>query len=128
MPTISNGHLGFTIFSDSVYMNGLYNGHRGLSHRARIANEMNINISSSSITNKTFTFNAKFGIFQIVLINSDYKIVHHIYAHRFYNRAIINQVYIYRLNYEGNQITYRLISIRDGCLMKRRFFAFDIVL
>lgn len=107
-------------------MNGLYNGHKGLSHRARIPNEMNINIGSSSITNKIFTFNAKSGIFQTDLISPDYKIVHYIYAHRFYNRAIINQVNIYRLNYEGNQITYRLIKIKDGCLMKRRFVAFDI--
>lgn len=106
-------------------MNGLYNGHRGTSHRARIANEININISSSSIANKTFALNAKNGVFQSTLASPDFNIVHYIYAHRFYNRAIVNQVYIYRLNYEGNQITDRLIKIEDGCLMKR-FFAFDI--
>ncbi|KAG4071845.1 hypothetical protein HA402_006006 [Bradysia odoriphaga] len=102
LPTISNGHIGFTVLSDSVYLNGLYNGLKGLSHRARIPNEMNINIVSPSITNKTFTFNAKSGTFQIDMIGPDYSIVHRIYAHRFYNRAIINQVYIYRLNYEGD--------------------------
>lgn len=113
-------------------MNCLYNGLKGLTHRARIPNEMNINIGSPSIKNRTFTFNAKSGIFQIDSIGPHYRIVHHIYAHRFYNRAIINQVYIYRLNYEGNQITilYRLIKNNIKRLLvlwwKRRFFAFDI--
>ncbi len=100
-------------------MNGLYNGLSGLSHRARIPNELNINIVRPSITNETFAFNAKCGIFQIDLISRDYRIVHHIYAHRFYNRAIINQVYIYRLNYEGNQITlYYIASLKSKIIKK----------
>lgn len=118
-PTLANGHLGFTVFGDSVYMNGLYNGHEGLSHRARIPNWANINVGAmiestttapsqnesfnSLVTSQTFSLNAKTGIFQrkITFNDNRFKIIHLIYAHRFYNRAIINQVSIYRLNYKG---------------------------
>lgn len=94
-------------------MNGLYNGRRGSSHRARIPNEMNIKIGSSYSRNKTYAFNAKSGIFQIDSKRPGYNIVHYIYAHRFYNRAIINQVYIYRHNYEGNQIKSHIASLKS---------------
>lgn len=122
-PTLANGHLGFTVFGDTVYMNGLYNGHEGLSHRARIPNWANINVGifgettttkapsqdenvNSAINSQTFRLNAKTGIFQreITVNDNHYKIIHLIYAHRFYNRAIINQVSIYRLNYDGKYI------------------------
>ncbi|XP_026465259.1 protein-glucosylgalactosylhydroxylysine glucosidase-like [Ctenocephalides felis] len=36
LPTVANGHLGYTLTSDAIYMNGLYNGEGGRSHRARI--------------------------------------------------------------------------------------------
>lgn len=29
MPTLGNGHLGTTVFSDAIYLNGLYNGAGG---------------------------------------------------------------------------------------------------
>lgn len=46
MPVLANGHIGLTVFSDSIYMNGLYNGRKGLSHRARIPNYSNIQIKN----------------------------------------------------------------------------------
>lgn len=38
MPYVGNGHLASTIFDNKVYVNGLYNGERGESHRARVPN------------------------------------------------------------------------------------------
>jgi len=35
VPTIGNGHVATLVYSDTVYMNGLYTGLRGDSHRAR---------------------------------------------------------------------------------------------
>ena len=29
MPTLANGHIGFTPFDESIYMNGLFNGEGG---------------------------------------------------------------------------------------------------
>ncbi|CAO1329983.1 unnamed protein product, partial [Diamesa serratosioi] len=103
LPTLSNGHLGFTLFSDSIYMNGLYNGKGGLSHRARIPNWSNIQLANcaSNINNTqncNFTLNTKSGYFMVEYYVADqFKVIHLIYAHRFYNRAIINQFFIQRL-------------------------------
>ena len=33
--TVGNGHVATLVYSDTVYINGLYNGVRGESHRAR---------------------------------------------------------------------------------------------
>lgn len=44
MPYIGNGHLASTVFDNKVYVNGLYNGERGESHRARVPNIHNFQI------------------------------------------------------------------------------------
>ena len=48
MPYVGNGHLASTIFNNAIFVNGLYNGQRGESHRARIANFHNFNLISPS--------------------------------------------------------------------------------
>ena len=51
MPSIGNGQLATGIYTDTVYMNGLYNGELGESHRARIPSQINIRMDvTSSIT------------------------------------------------------------------------------
>ena len=42
MASVGNGHVATVVDSDTVYMNGLYNGGRGESHRARIPSRINI--------------------------------------------------------------------------------------
>ncbi|KAG5674373.1 hypothetical protein PVAND_004347 [Polypedilum vanderplanki] len=96
MPTLSNGHVGFTIFSDSVYMNALYNGRGGLSHRARIPNFSNIQFADCSQCR--YTMNMQYGYFMTEMnIENEFIATHLVYAHRYYNRAIINQYFIQRL-------------------------------
>lgn len=104
MPVLANGHLGFTTFSDSVYMNGFYNGKMGLSHRARIPNYSNIQIKTCQLNKCIYCLDTKTGIFRIEFYdkNEAFKIIHYVYAHRYYNRAIINQIYIHRFNFTGN--------------------------
>ncbi|CAF1362032.1 unnamed protein product [Rotaria magnacalcarata] len=41
MPYVGNGHVATVVFSDFIYMNGLYNGDNGTSHRARIPSTLN---------------------------------------------------------------------------------------
>jgi hypothetical protein len=48
MPYVGNGHLASTIFDDSIYVNGLYNGQRGVSHRGKIPNMHNFDIKPSN--------------------------------------------------------------------------------
>jgi hypothetical protein len=38
MTYVGNGHLASTIFDKAIYLNGVYNGKRGVSHRARVPN------------------------------------------------------------------------------------------
>ncbi|GAB0096820.1 protein-glucosylgalactosylhydroxylysine glucosidase [Sergentomyia squamirostris] len=102
MPVLGNGHVGFQILSDSVYMNNLYNGAQGLSHRARIPNFGNIQIINYGELNGTvkYTMDTKSGIFRTSFSpkSKKYRLDHLIYAHRFYDRAIVNQFFISDLN------------------------------
>ena len=42
MASVGNGHLATIVYSEAVFMNGLYTGQRGDSHRARIPSRINI--------------------------------------------------------------------------------------
>lgn len=102
LPTMGNGHIGFTAFSDDVYMNGLYNGHAGLSHRARIPNFVNIHLADCVEHNCKYSLNMKRGYFMTELVVENQFIARHLlYAHRFHNRALINQIHIQRLGSKG---------------------------
>lgn len=43
-PTVGNGHVATVMFTDVVNLNGLYNGDKGESHRARIPSRNNIKV------------------------------------------------------------------------------------
>lgn len=45
MPSVGNGQLATVIYTDTIYMNGLYNGGLGESHRARIPSQINIRMN-----------------------------------------------------------------------------------
>ena len=63
LPYVGNGHLASTIFGDSVYLNGLYNGYAEKSHRARLPNIHNffIHLNSSNFLNKQYCLHLKHG-------------------------------------------------------------------
>jgi len=65
MPYVGNGHLASTIFDNKVYLNGLYNGERGESHRARVPNIHNFTIISpdpNGFQNSHYALNMKEGL------------------------------------------------------------------
>lgn len=99
IPTLSNGHIGFVVNGNSILMNGLYNGAEGLSHRARIPNYSNIMTSASCVQNSCeYRLNMQHGYFETTTtVGRSYRIVQQIYAHRHYNRAIINRIALERL-------------------------------
>ena len=45
LPTVGNGHIATKIHGDYIFMNNLYNGYKGESHRAEIPSTVNINIT-----------------------------------------------------------------------------------
>lgn len=80
-------------------MNGVYNGLHGESHRARIPNYSNIKVDMPCRTEKSCSYklNMREAYFEKTIgLDANYGIFQKIYAHRFYNRAIINQVYVIR--------------------------------
>ena len=67
MPSVANGHLGTTLYNAEVYMNGLYNGAHGDSHRAIIPSTCSINITGTvphSHCDRTYTLNVGEGNLQ----------------------------------------------------------------
>lgn len=98
-PTLSNGHVGLPVWGDSILMNGLYNGERGDSHRARIPNYSNVLPSVTCGQNSCeYRLNLKEAFFEsTVTSGSSHRVVQQIYAHRYYNRAIINRIVLERL-------------------------------
>ncbi|XP_055591890.1 protein-glucosylgalactosylhydroxylysine glucosidase-like isoform X2 [Uranotaenia lowii] len=113
-PTLANGHLGFTVFGDAVYMDGLFNGHRGLSHRARIANVANLRLQleeegTSAAGNLTssrdgFRMDFRTGTFCVDYRgpNNSFRVTQRIYPHQSFDRAIVNQFEIMRLDGDGD--------------------------
>ncbi|XP_032530188.2 protein-glucosylgalactosylhydroxylysine glucosidase [Danaus plexippus] len=95
MPSIGNGHLATNVFSDTVYMNGLYNGHRGESRRARIPAWANIRLNST-LTHYPFSpiysLDTRHGVFEVRVDRDRSVVTQRIYAHRFYTRTIVNQI------------------------------------
>lgn len=111
-PVMANGHVGFIPYGDTIYMNGLYNGYGGRSHRARIPNYANIQFetcsrsaSMASDLNKlsseprcTYALDIFNGIFRTQAnFDNGHLIVEQIqYAHRYYDRAIVNRIAVQR--------------------------------
>lgn len=103
MCSIGNGHVATDVFSDTVYMNGLYNGERGESHRARVPAWCNIQLMlNDTITTEKplYTLNTAVGAFIVNVETEGWAVEQRIYAHRFYTRAIINQ-FVVKSKIEG---------------------------
>ena len=60
---VGNGHLASTVFDTSIYVNGLYNGKEGESHRARIPNIHNffLNSPDGNFKDKQYVLHLKNG-------------------------------------------------------------------
>lgn len=110
-PVMANGHIGFVPYGESIYMNGLYNGYKGESHRARIPNNANIQFEPCTReTNVTSAHKCSYaldifnGIFrtQSQLNDGLFTVEHIQYAHRFYDTAIVNHIRLKRTGRASN--------------------------
>lgn len=96
MPILSNGHVAVQVMGGNVYKNGLYNGVRGLSHRARIPNYSNV--LSGQLNSTSYRMHYRHGMFEsITQVNKSIHVRHTVYAHRYYTRAIVNEIYLTRI-------------------------------
>lgn len=99
MASVGNGHVATTVYTDTVHMNGLYNGNRGESHRARIPSGNNIRINTPTngdpIQRQTFALDVGKGVFsERILLAGGSKIEQRTFAHRYYTRVIVTQIEI----------------------------------
>lgn len=102
-PVLANGHIGYVPYSDSVYMNGVFNGHKGSSHRARIPNYASIYVESCGPSKEpgvqcTCALNVQRAVFETEANLEDDNIVvrQTQYAHRYYDAAIVNTIELSR--------------------------------
>lgn len=45
MATVANGFIGHVVYGENIYVNGVYNGAAGVSHRARIPSTCALNLT-----------------------------------------------------------------------------------
>lgn len=110
-PVMANGHIGFIPYGDSIYMNGLYNGLKGNSHRARIPNFGSLqfepcsrNANGKTALKCTYALDIYGGVFRtsVQLNDGRFGVKHLQYAHRYYDTAIVNHIKIRRNNGSRN--------------------------
>ncbi|XP_058058653.1 protein-glucosylgalactosylhydroxylysine glucosidase-like [Anopheles bellator] len=103
-PTLANGHLGFVVYGDSVHLNGVYNGLKGVSHRARIPNFANVQLANCSSLvaqpkNCRYQLDMRSGKFRTTLEDPSggFRVVHEVYPNRHFDQTIVNRVLLRRL-------------------------------
>ncbi|CAF1604892.1 unnamed protein product [Adineta ricciae] len=103
MPYVGNGHVATVIFSDFIYMNGIFNGENGTSHRARIPSTLNwqFRINSSS---SLYSLDVASGAFTEELEDNQVRVERRIFASQEYTELLITYVIVTRLGSTGNPI------------------------
>nr|XP_018670417.1 protein-glucosylgalactosylhydroxylysine glucosidase-like isoform X4 [Ciona intestinalis] len=93
-PTVANGVVGTVIFSDTIYMAGLYNGYKGESHRARLQNNIPyVYVPDSTLwSTQLFTQDTKNGMFTICLSDTNVIVTQEIYAHKLLTNLLVTEV------------------------------------
>jgi len=96
-PSVGNGYLATTVFSDTVYVSGIFNG-RGTktpSHRARIPSTAAIIVRSNLTSNATvelFSLNVEQGVFYHRLVVENFTLEQKIYVHRVRQHVLVTEI------------------------------------
>ncbi|KAJ6648423.1 Protein-glucosylgalactosylhydroxylysine glucosidase, partial [Pseudolycoriella hygida] len=115
-PTMSNGHIGFVVYNDAVHINGVYNGRTGESHRARIPNYARVQFEMCGAFTQgdscTYSLDVRQGIFRTTSDYDGYSVELVTYAHRYFDKTIVNHVTIRRYEPGTSDIyTVRLLNL-----------------
>ena len=96
MATIGNGFLATRIFSDSIFVSGVYNGRRRKpSHRAKIPSTVDIRMSLENgvvATNTTYSLDVERAVFTHRIEGNGFVIEELIYAHRKLENLIVVEI------------------------------------
>lgn len=117
LPTLSNGHLGFVVYGDTLHMNGLYNGIGQESHRARIPNYAHVQFEYCGVYSQggdkcTYALDIKRGLFKTTANYQNGAIAVELitYPHRIYDMTIVNHLKIKRTRFGQDEFRVRLFS------------------
>ncbi|XP_033113241.1 protein-glucosylgalactosylhydroxylysine glucosidase-like isoform X2 [Anneissia japonica] len=107
-PSIGNGYLATVVYSNTIFVNGLYNGKGTNSHRARVPSTAAITASLQESASHLYTLNVRKGIFVHEITTDNIEITHSIYAHQVLNRLLVNQITINRKSSKSDDIVVKL--------------------
>lgn len=101
MATIGNGFLATSVFSDSVFVSGVYNGRRREpSHRARVPSTASIRMSlvdKAVTTSTTYSLDVQKGVFTHRVEGCGFIVEELIYAHRKLPNLLVVEVRVQNL-------------------------------
>ncbi|XP_064602708.1 protein-glucosylgalactosylhydroxylysine glucosidase-like [Liolophura sinensis] len=98
-PGIGNGQVATVVYSDSIYMNGLYNGFHSDSHRARIPAFCSVQITGVNPPaefHRTYSLNVSTGIFTETIKGAYFQVDLKMYAHRRVRELLVSELWIRR--------------------------------
>lgn len=108
LPVLANGHIALIPNGGSIHMNGVYNGHLDETHRALIPNLGRLYFESSerclqangteNMAACSLEMDMKRATFKIIaeFRNGLFVVEHTQFAHRYFDRAIVNEIRILR--------------------------------
>ncbi|XP_074653505.1 protein-glucosylgalactosylhydroxylysine glucosidase-like [Tubulanus polymorphus] len=114
MPNVGNGHIGTVVGGNAIFMNGVYNGRLGESHRARIPSMLAINITyihPPKPYQKFYSLNTAQGIFTETTRGYDFVIEQRTYAHRHYTKLLVHEIDVMTLQQQELRLS---LNVRDG--------------
>ncbi|XP_033736120.1 protein-glucosylgalactosylhydroxylysine glucosidase-like [Pecten maximus] len=94
MPTIGNGYIATLVHSDTMYVDGVYNGPNGTSHRARLRSTASINITDFSfpVKDRKYSLDAGRGMYVEEYTSDDVRVELSMYAHQWMNRLLVTEI------------------------------------
>nr|KAI8741141.1 acid trehalase-like protein 1 [Biomphalaria glabrata] len=114
IPEVGNGHVATVVQSDTIFMNGLYNGASIVSHRARIPSTAGYNITSVTPSgfSRQYSLDLGRGIFTESYTWSGLNVSLRTYAHRLFTTVLVNELVLERTddNTTDVQVTVTLNS------------------
>ncbi|XP_067933993.1 protein-glucosylgalactosylhydroxylysine glucosidase-like isoform X2 [Watersipora subatra] len=100
MPSVGNGHIATSIYSDTVYMDGVYNGRLSKSHRARIPAEINLRTTfrneDTRQVYRQYRLDMGHGYWEENATVEECRVTLRVYAHQFYTRLLVTEIFAER--------------------------------
>ncbi|XP_036390438.1 protein-glucosylgalactosylhydroxylysine glucosidase isoform X1 [Megalops cyprinoides] len=109
-PPLTNGMLGWRVFSDMMHMGGVYNGEGGDCHRANLPCPLAVKIQLEESGAHTYSLDTHTGVFMHSVCTASVCATQTFYAHRHYSNMLVMEVMLVRQVTTEEPITVELHS------------------